>query len=88
MVRKSMHVREILTRVAAIHQHNKANECFAAVGELQIFYDGRDPLIRGESFPLPRREKRILEYLCTNVGRRVTRTQMFNAIYGVFVDFR
>ena len=34
--------------------------------------------------PLPRRERRILEYLASNRGRRVTKTQVFNAIYGIF----
>jgi hypothetical protein len=33
---------------------------------------------------LPRRERRILEYLIANRGRRVTKTQIFNAIYGIF----
>ena len=31
-----------------------------------------------------RRERRILEYLITNRTRRVTRAQIFNAVYGVF----
>jgi DNA-binding response OmpR family regulator len=31
-----------------------------------------------------RRERRILEYLAANRGRRVTKTQVFNAIYGIF----
>ena len=31
-----------------------------------------------------RRERRILEYLADNRGRRVTKTQVFNAIYGIF----
>ena len=34
--------------------------------------------------PLPRRECRILEYLVRNRGRRVTKTQIFNAVYGLF----
>ena len=38
----------------------------------------------GFRLPLPRRERRILEYLASNRGRRVTKTQVFNAIYGIF----
>jgi DNA-binding response OmpR family regulator len=49
-----------------------------------IFMDGRDPEIGGSPFPLPRRERRILEFLASNRGRRVTKTQVFNAIYGIF----
>ena len=38
----------------------------------------------GEPFPLPRRERRILEFLLQCRGRRVTKTQIFNAVYGLF----
>ena len=33
---------------------------------------------------LPRRERRILEYLVANRGRRVDKSQIFNAVYGIF----
>ena len=42
--------------------------------------------MRGEVLELPRRERRILEYLVANRGKRVTKTQIFNAIYGIFDD--
>ena len=35
---------------------------------------------------LPRRERRILEFLMRNRGRWVTKTQVFNAVYGLFDD--
>ena len=53
---------------------------------MRIFLDGRDPEIDGQPLPLPRRERRILEYLASNCGRRVTKTQVFNSIYGLFDD--
>ena len=53
-------------------------------GAIRVFSDGRDPEINGETFALPRHERRILEYLIANRGRRVTKTQIFNAIYGIF----
>ena len=40
--------------------------------------------MRGDVLELPRRERRILEYLVANRGKRVTKTQIFNAIYGIF----
>jgi DNA-binding response OmpR family regulator len=49
-----------------------------------VFSDGRDPEIEDRTFALPRRERRILEYLVANRGRRVTKQQIFNAIYGIF----
>jgi DNA-binding response OmpR family regulator len=85
VVRKPVHVREILARVGAIQRRAApTKEQAAIVGEMKIFFDGRDPEIKGETFPLPRRERRILEHLVVNRGKRVTKAQIFNAIYGLF----
>lgn len=84
VVRKPVHVREILARIAAITRRNQDEKPYSEFGALRIFMDGRDPEIDGQPLPLPRRERRILEYLASNAGRRVTKTQVFNAIYGIF----
>ena len=85
VVRKPVHVREILARVGAIQRRAApVKEPAAIVGEMKIFFDGRDPEIKGDTFPLPRRERRILEHLVVNRGKRVTKAQIFNAIYGLF----
>ena len=84
VVRKPVHPREILARAAAIRRRLKAITSFTDIGPIRVFSDGRDPEITGDVFPLPRRERRILEYLVANRGRRVSKTQIFNAIYGIF----
>jgi DNA-binding response OmpR family regulator len=85
VLRKPVHPREILARVGAINRRNREEENErATVGDLCIYFDGRDPEIKGETFPLPRRERRILEYIARNRGRRVTKSQIFNAVYGLF----
>jgi DNA-binding response OmpR family regulator len=84
VVRKPVHPREILARAAAIRRRLKAIANYTDVGQIRVFSDGRDPEIAGDTFPLPRRERRILEYLVANRGRRVSKTQIFNAIYGIF----
>lgn len=86
VIRKPVHIREILARVSAIRRRGVEETRFVQVGPMRIFMDGRDPEIDGEALPLPRRERRILEYLASNSGRRVTKAQVFNAIYGVFDD--
>ena len=53
-------------------------------GELRVYFDGREIEVGGEPMPLPRRERRILECLVRNRGRRLTKTQIFNAVYGIF----
>lgn len=84
VVRKPVHVREILARIKAIERRAKPQAEKPVSGRIRIFADGRDPEVDGKPLPLPRRERRILEYLMSNKGRRVTKTQIFNFVYGLF----
>ena len=88
VVRKPIHIRELLARLGAIRRRvarpTRIVERTTAAGPVNVFYDGRDPEIDGAPLNLPRRERRILEFLIANRGRRVTKTQIFNAIYGIF----
>lgn len=84
VLRKPVHPREILARVGAINRRKREEEDSVVVGELCVYFDGREPEIRGEALALPRRERRILEYIARNRGRKVTKSQIFNAVYGLF----
>jgi len=75
--------REILARVAAILRRMKS-EGTAAVAGIEVFRDGREPIVGGQPLSLPRRELRILEYLVAHAGRRVTKAQIFSSVYGLF----
>ncbi|MBA5723550.1 response regulator transcription factor [Candidatus Liberibacter sp.] len=84
VVHKPIHHREILARMSAIHRRRKVSNNRIEIGPIRVFSDGRDPEVQGEVFPLPRRERRILEYLMAHRGKRVAKTQIFSAIYGLF----
>ncbi|MGA8172889.1 MAG: response regulator transcription factor [Methylocystis sp.] len=84
VVRKPVHIKELLARVHAIRRRAEARQDFAGAGPIQVFFDGRDPLVNGEPLPLPRRELRMLEYFVLNKGRRLGKSQIFNAVYGLF----
>lgn len=86
VVRKPVHVREIVARTDAIWRRVNSNVTPASEDRLKVFFDGRDPEIDGEALALPRRERHMLEYLVKNSRRRVTKTQIFNTIYGIFND--
>lgn len=86
VVRKPVHVRELLKRIDVIRRRNGSDTVVETCERLRVFFDGRDPEVDGEIFPLPRRERRILEFLASAEGRRVSRAQIFNATYGVFDD--
>jgi DNA-binding response OmpR family regulator len=87
VVRKPVHVREILARVNAMQRRTEkrrgGDEDVSHAG-VKVYFDGRDPEVGGEVLPLPRRERRILEFLMRNRGKWVTKTQVFNAVYGLF----
>ncbi len=78
------HVREILARAAAIRRRHERDVNHMQAGEIVVFADGRDAIVRGDPFLLPRRERRILEYMVRNQGKRLTKSQVFNAVYGIF----
>ncbi|MDE2579177.1 MAG: response regulator transcription factor [Hyphomicrobiales bacterium] len=86
VVRKPVHVREILARARAIRRRAENSTGVATIGSLRVFFDGRDPEVEGETMLLPRRERRILEFLAVHRGRRVTKQQIFQSIYGLFDD--
>ena len=86
VVRKPVHVREILARIKAIRSRVQTRGEGTVVGDMCVFHDGRDPEVAGEMLPLPRRERRILEYLVNNRGCRVTKSQIFNYVYGLFSE--
>lgn len=84
VVRKPVHIREILARSDAIWRRLNDASGYNQFGRMRVYFDGRDPEIDGDVLILPRRERHILEYLVRNRGRRVSKTQIFNAIYGIY----
>lgn len=84
VVRKPVHAREIIARIGAIRRRATPVAKATDLGDLRVFNDGRDPEVGGRTLVLPRRERRILEYLAANRNRRVSRNQIFNAVYGLF----
>jgi two-component system, OmpR family, flagellar system response regulator FtcR len=82
VVKKPVHVRELLARIGAIQQRRISEQSLAS--QCKVFASGGDPMIGGIPLPLPRRERKILEFLVRNEGRRVSKTQLFNAVYGMF----
>ena len=85
VVRKPVHVRELLARVQAVRARSRAS-VEADLGGLIVYCDGRPPAIDGAPLELPRRERRILEFLVVNRGRWLTKQQVFAAVYGLFDD--
>lgn len=84
VVSKPVHYEELLIRIATIKKRFFKPAAKTSTQPIVVFFDGRDPEIDGEQILLPRRERRILEYLAGINGRRASKSQIFGAIYGVF----
>lgn len=87
VVHAPIHVREILVRTAVIRRRSigtSGQSSPAPTSVIRVFLDGRDPEIAGRTLALPRRELRILEHLVSHQGKWLTKTQLFNSIYGLF----
>ncbi|WP_167768223.1 response regulator transcription factor [Bradyrhizobium sp. MOS001] len=84
VVHVPIHLREILARTAAIARRRVGELPRPCETKIQVFFNGRDPEIAGHALTLPRRELRILEYMVSNHGKWITKTQIFNAVYGIF----
>jgi DNA-binding response OmpR family regulator len=84
VVHVPIHLREILARTAAIARRRTDDLPRPCESTIRVFFNGRDPEIGGRTLTLPRRELRILEYMVGNRGKWLTKTQIFNAIYGIF----
>ena len=87
VIRKPVHIREILARITAIRRRVAGRRrSMPRSARCASSWTAASPRSTAQPLPLPRRERRILEYLAANRGRRVTKTQVFNAIYGIFDD--
>jgi DNA-binding response OmpR family regulator len=84
VVHAPVHVREILARTAVIRRRTVGSAEPTPTSVIHVFLDGRDPEIAGRTLALPRRELRILEYFVSHQGKWLTKTQLFNSIYGLF----
>src|SRR3954471_5622727 len=83
VVHLPIHVREILVRTAVIRRRTGQSD-EAPTSLIRVFLDGREPEIGGRTLALPRRELRTLERRVEHQGKWLTKTQLFNAIYGLF----
>ena len=84
VVHVPIHVREILVRTAVISRRTNGQSGARPTSLIRVFLNGQDPEIGGRTLALPRRELRILEHLVGHQGKWLTKTQLFNTLYGLF----
>jgi len=83
VVTKPVHARELLARSAAIRTRRAPAINSIDCAGIRIFDDGRDPEILGTPLSLPRRERRVLECLARKSDAWISKSQIFNNVYGL-----
>jgi two-component system, OmpR family, flagellar system response regulator FtcR len=81
VVRRPIHVKEILARSEAIWRRHRESQAATSNDRLRVFFNGQDAEVDGLPLTLPRRELNILEYFVRNRGRSVSKAQVFHAVY-------
>lgn len=78
---------ELASRVNAVNRriYGHAAES-VTVGEVEAFFDGRDPEVSGERVKLSRREHAIFQHLVLSANRVVSRAAIYDAVYGMDDD--
>ena len=73
---------ELISRIRSIIRrgHGHTSES-VTIGELTVYFDGRDPLVSGEELSLSKREHEIFYHLALNAERIVSKNSIYDAIY-------
>lgn len=56
------------------------------VGQVKAYFDGRDPEVAGQRVRLSRREYAIFRYLALNANKVISKSAIYDAIYGMEED--
>lgn len=80
------HGRELQARVAAIRRRRRRHEIVSGDATIRVFYDGREAQVQDAPLRLRRRELRVLECLMATRSVWMTRSQIFDAVYGLCDD--
>lgn len=78
---------ELLSRINSIirRAHGHASES-VEIGELIAFFDGRDPIVNGNTVRLSKREHAIFLHLALNASRTVSKNAIYDSVYGASID--
>ena len=81
VVRRPVHVKEILARSEAIWRRHRESQPVVSVDRVRVYFDGRSAEVDGIPLDLPRRERNMLEFIVRNRGRALSKDQIFHALY-------
>lgn len=75
---------ELRARIDAIRRRSQESSGTSSeICGIRIFSDGRLPETKGQNIPLSPHESQILEQLLRNAGRFITRSALYDSLYGL-----
>ena len=79
--------REVIARISAIARRINGHKAgYAMLGDMRIYFDGREPEIAGQPLKLSARETSIFTHLALKAGKVVSKDSIFGAVYGMQTD--
>lgn len=86
-ITKPFVVEELVAKVKAHlrreKRHTQTKEHVITIGDLTIYRDRYEVTDNGKDVPLTTREFQLLLYFCDNIGKVLTREQIFDAVWGL-----
>jgi len=78
---------ELVSRIASIvRRYNGHVAESVTIGEITVYFDGRDPLISGNTIALSKREYDIFCHLALKADKLISKNSIYDAIYSMSVD--
>lgn len=75
---------EVIARTNAIIRRSYGHVASSVmIGDVQAYFDGRDPEVNGERIKLSGREHAIFTHLALQPGRVISKEQIYEAVYGL-----
>ena len=78
---------ELASRIASIVRRSNGYAAESiSIGEVTVFFDGRDPLVSGVPLSLSKREHDIFLLLAMRYNKLISKNSIYDAIYGMSAD--
>ncbi|ETW11467.1 Cell cycle transcriptional regulator CtrA [Roseivivax marinus] len=78
---------EVRARLRSIARRSAGHaSAQTSIGEITVFFDGRDPEVQGERVQLSSRESVIFQHLAMNTSRIVSKQTLYDVVYGLSDD--
>lgn len=75
---------ELMARINAITRRSYGHvSSSVTIGDVQAYFDGRDPEVDGKGIHLSGREHAIFTHLALQHGRVISKEQLYEAVYGL-----